>query len=1045
MHKLFTAIFIVFAISAFAQQEIKPEWLEKMAFRNVGPAGMSGRITGIDVDPTNDNRIFAAAASGGLWLSENGGHSWTCIFNNEATAGIGCVKIDPSNPSIIWVGTGEGNPRNSLTSGKGIYKSIDGGKHWQLMGLEATKNINRIAIDPRNSDVVYAAAIGVPWGDTPDRGVYKSTDGGQTWAKILFVDNQTGAADLVMDPKNPNKIIVAMWQHRRWPWFFKSGGPSSGLYITYNGGKSWEKRTEKDGLPKGDLGRIGLAIAPSNPEIIYALVESTEKNALYKSTDGGFAWQKISEDENIGNRPFYYSEIYVAPNNPNKIYSLWTVLTASEDGGKSWKTIAPYNSVHPDHHAFWVGKNPDYLIEGNDGGLNISRDGGQTWRFVENLPLAQFYHIAVDNELPYNIYGGMQDNGSWRGPAYVWHAGGIRNSDWRELYFGDGFDVVPDPENPRYVYAQSQEGYVGRVDTETGYSKLIRPVHPDGAKLRYNWNAAIAQDPFSAGTIYFGSQFLHKSTDRGDSWQIISPDLTTNDTAHQHQLKSGGLTFDVTGAENYTTIISIAPSKLQKDVIWVGTDDGNVQVTKDGGQSWTNIAASLKGMPKGAWIAQIQPSTHNAGEAFIIANDYRRNDWKTYVFHTTDFGKTVRQLANSAPVTGYAMSIVQDPVAENLLFLGTETGLFYSLNKGATWAKWNKDFPTVQVSDLAIQARDADLVVGTFGRAAWVLDDLRPLRELTIRKKEILKNPITAFDAPDAYMAEYRQADGMRFAADAVYAGQNRPSTARLSFWVNKNETDSAYKSVEKIKVLVLNAAGDTVRNWQVDFVSGLNRITWDLAEKGPRFPSMSEPNKDQKDNDPGYINVLPGQYRVIFSYGPSADTCTVNVLADPRLNISTEDLASNQAFSRELLKDVAAVSAVADMLREAKKSIELIEKQLASKEGDDWKKAKEMVKNTKDSLELVRLSIFGKEAVKGYYEQPEIWFSVYGLTSYYVSTNRGAVGQNTKILASQLNEKTAEVVAKANQFISRDYAAFKTYFEENPLEFIAPLEPVKN
>ena len=1024
------------------QESIKPELLEKMTFRNIGPAGMSGRIASIDVDPTNDQRIYAGAASGGLWRSENGGVSWKCIFNNEKAASVGAVKVDPSNASIIWVGTGEGNPRNSQTSGKGIFKSVDGGSSWQFMGLAETKNIHRVVVDPRNSDIVYVAAQGVAWGQNPERGIFKTTDGGLTWTKVLFVDNKTGAADLVMDPRNPNKLIATMWEYQRWPWYFNSGGPGSGIYISHDSGKTWQKRTDKDGLPEGDLGRIGVAIAPSNTDIVYALVENKAKNALYKSNDGGQKWNRVSDDENIGNRPFYYSDIYVSPDNPNRIYSLWTILTMSEDGGKTWNTIAPYNDVHPDHHSFWVGKNPNYLIEGNDGGMNISRDGGKTWRFVENLPLAQFYHIRVDNQMPYNVYGGMQDNGSWRGPAYQYKSGGIRNSDWNELFFGDGFDVLPDPENPRFVYAQSQEGNVARVDVESGYAKMIKPAHPDDVVLRYNWNAGMAQDPFDAGTIYFGSQFVHKSTNRGDSWEVISPDLTTNDTAHQKALISGGLTYDVTGAENYTSIITIVPSTLEKDVLWVGTDDGNIQLTRDGGKNWTKLAP--KGVPAGAWVPHIHVSNHAKGEAFIVVNDYRRNNWKPYLLHTTDYGKTFKSLVDETKVEGYVMSVVQDPVEAKLLFLGTETSLYYSLDKGTTWTKWGKDFPTVQVADLAIQAREADLVVGTFGRAAWVLDDIRPLRKLAAEKDKVLTSPISCFETPDAYNVVWKEADGSRFAADAMFKGDNRTSDARLSFWITKQTEDTSYAKVDKVKVTIYDGSNAQIRTWKTKFNEGLNRITWDLSEKGVRWPSMSEPPKDWEDNDPSGVTVLPGTYKVVIAYGKTKDSTTVMVHADPRLDISRADLAANQAYKRALQKQMAAMSKVADQLREAKKGIDLMNQQLADKKGDEWKTAKEMAKAAKDSLEVLRLAIFGKEDVKGYFEQTETWMYALGQTAWPAMSNLGAIGENNRILAQKLEQKTAETVAKANKFFSEDWPTFTKYFEENPISLFGQVEPVK-
>ena len=486
--KLF--LFLLFTSFIFSQ-DFSVELLKDISPRNIGPAGMSGRVTSIDVVLNNTDIIYAGTASGGLWKSESGGIKWTPIFDNELTASIGAVKVLQSNPSVIWVGTGEGNPRNSLNGGFGIYKSINGGKTWIEKGLKETRHIHRIIIDPTNSDVIYVGAIGSPWGEHKERGVYKSIDGGDNWKKILFTNNKSGAADLVMDPENPNKLIAAMWEHKREPWYFNSGGKGSGLHITYDGGENWKKISTKEGLPKGDLGRIGIAIAPSSPNIIYALIES-KKNALYKSEDGGENWKKINDKSDIGGRPFYYSEIYVDPQNENRVYSIFTYVNVSEDGGKNFKQLMPAyrvsNGVHPDHHAWWIHpENGKFMIDGNDGGLNITKDGGKSWRFVENLPVAQFYHINVDNEYPYNVYGGMQDNGSWRGPAYVWKDQGIRNSYWQEISFGDGFDVVPDKDDSRYGWTMSQQGYVSRYDWKTGNNYSVQPTHPDGVTdLRFN-------------------------------------------------------------------------------------------------------------------------------------------------------------------------------------------------------------------------------------------------------------------------------------------------------------------------------------------------------------------------------------------------------------------------------------------------------------------------------------------------------------------------------------------------------------------------------
>ena len=624
---LLSAIFSLFALTINAQQ-LDMKLLEDMKPRNIGPAGMSGRITAIDVVTSNPQVIYAGSASGGLWKSESGGINWHPVMDSVFIQSIGAVAIDQSNPDVVWVGTGEGNPRNSVTGGYGLYRSLDAGKTWQSMGLERTRNIHRIIIDKTNSDVVYVGAIGSPWGEHPERGVFKTTDGGKTWNKILYVDEKTGLADLVVDANNPNKLIAAMWEHRRKPWTFNSGGPGSGIYITVDGGDNWKKLTDKDGIPKGDLGRVGLAISPSNPKRVYALIEA-KKNGFYRSEDGGYTWKKINDDlKTIGNRPFYYSDLAVDPINENRVYSIYTFINVSEDGGKSFKQwAASYgvtNGIHPDHHAFWIHPtDANFIIEGNDGGLNITRDRGANWRFVENIPVAQFYHINVDNEIPYNVYGGLQDNGSWVGPGYAFKSGGIRNSYWQELMFGDGFDVVPDPDDHTKGYGMSQQGFVGHYDLKTGHVEMIRPTHPDpDMRVRFNWNSAIAMDPFDNSTLYFGSQFVHKSTNKGNTWDIISPDLTTNDPEKQKQHESGGLTMDATGAENYTTILAIEPSPIEKGLLWVGTDDGQVHITRDGGKSWSDLTANITGMPKGAWIPQIRASKFSAGEAYMVVNNY---------------------------------------------------------------------------------------------------------------------------------------------------------------------------------------------------------------------------------------------------------------------------------------------------------------------------------------------------------------------------------------------------------------------------------------
>lgn len=1028
--------------------------------RNIGPAGMSGRVTSIDALISNPDIIYAGTASGGLWKSESGGINWTPIFDEQKVASIGAVAIYQASPDIVWVGTGEGNPRNSQSSGYGVYRSLDGGKNWTCMGLEETRNIHRVLIHPSNPDIVYVGAQGTAWGDSEHRGVYKTTDGGKTWEKILYLNASTGIADLVMDPSNPNKLIAAMWEFRRWPWFFKSGGKQSGIFMTVDGGENWEKRGEKAGLPAGELGRIGLAIAANRPNIIYALVEA-KKNALYKSTDGGFTWQMINNKPEIGNRPFYYADIFVDPMNENRIYSLHSLISRSEDGGKSFEVIVPFSQVHPDHHAFWIHpSNPSLLMNGNDGGMAISRDMGKNWRFVENLPLAQYYHINIDNETPYNVYGGMQDNGSWRGPAYVWRNGGIRNAYFEELFFGDGFDVVPDPEDASYGYAMYQGGSLGRYNADNGYIQYLQPVHPDGLKLRFNWNAGIAQDPFDAATIYYGSQFVHKSTDRGSNWTIISPDLTTNDSSKQKQAESGGLTFDVTAAENHTSIISIAPSPMDKDVIWVGTDDGNLQLTRDGGKTWTNLISRLAGAPSQAWIPSIHPSSFRAGEAYVVINNYRQNDWKPYLYRTRDFGETWESLLSTDEVWGHTLSIVQDPVEAGLLFLGTEYGLYVSVDEGETWQQWTEGYPTVSTIDLKIHPREHDLIVGTFGRAAWVFDDIRPLRAIAKEGLSILDKELTLYDIPDAVQVEFREASGTRFVADAEFKGANRQPGAMISFSIRmeeekadssaketpqaatKKKKKKAKKAVEpvaeakeetkdeevamlapkdSVKLEVLNTDREVIRTLLFKAEAGLNRVYWNLDQKGVRMPQSTGTS------EPSGGPVEPGTYLVRVSYGNSQDSGMVKVSMDPRLKLSEEELTETFDTQAERQGYLEQMTDMVKQLSKAEKTLKQVKELMPEdKEDEAVKEVMDMATAMADSIKALKSQIMPTGPTKGITDTSDLLMSKYFRSSSYAGSGLGGPNGTSKIVLAQLKEAVEEMADKVDAFMEKDWEAFK-------------------
>jgi photosystem II stability/assembly factor-like uncharacterized protein len=1026
MRHLSVLILLVLGVLQIDAQPLDTAMISNLNARSIGPAGMSGRVTGIDVVRDHPNTIYVATASGGVWKSTSGGTHWDPIFDKEATQNIGCIQIAPSNSQIIWVGTGEGNPRNSQSNGYGVYKSLNGGKDWQFMGLPKTRNIHRIIIHPTNPDVVYVGAQGPAWGTTDQRGVFKTTDGGKTWKKILYVNDSTGVADMVIDPRNPNKLIVALWQMHREPYVFKSGGSGSGLYLTVDGGESWSQITEEDGLPKGEIGRIGLSIAPSSPNIVYALIES-EENGLYKSTDGGYKWSLVSK-KNIGNRPFYYADIFVDPKNENRIYNLWSMVSRSEDGGKTFEIILPYSGVHPDHHAWYIHPdNPDYLIDGNDGGLNISRDRGRTWRFVENLPLAQFYHINYDLQVPYNVYGGMQDNGSWRGPSRVTRWGGIRNSYWDELFFGDGFDVVPDLTDENKAFAMYQGGNVALVDFKTGVIKGIKPTHPDGEKLRFNWNAAIAQSPRNPETIYFGSQYVHRSNDKGMTWEIISPDLTTNDST-KINLESGGLTIDVTGAENYCSITTIEPSKTEQDVIWAGTDDGNVYVTRDNGQTWQLVNSKMKGLPTNAWIHQIV-SGQNSGEAFVVTNNYRQDDYTPYIYYTTDYGKTWSNVASNLPENHYCLSFVQDFEEDNLWFAGTENGLFISIDKGENWTRFNNEYPNVSTYDMKLHPVESDLIIGTFGRAAYIIDNIDPLRKAAKTMNDVFADSLSVFDIPTAYLTEMRTPKGIRFDADGMFNGENKGFTARIPYHVLGVNED---KPSDTLFIHVVNSNGDTVRTvYDIPGKNGLNYGSWWLDFKGFQTPSREW---EELKYEPGISYVQPGVYTLHLEFGNHTTQGNVDVQPLPGMPYD----ASSYDALMEYIQEVRELSEMAvNQIKRLTKSSEIladIQKQVAINRDTTFSSQIDSLKSFADSTNKVLTKILDEideiDEREGYTPEQDDFINAY-YAAYSACYDFTAPNQTDRNRLSYARKKWETIQPMIDQFYENEWEKLKRLWSE--------------
>jgi photosystem II stability/assembly factor-like uncharacterized protein len=1018
--------------------------------RNIGPASMSGRVTTIDAEVANPNNIWIGAASGGVWKTNNAGVSWTPVFDEQPILNIGALAIQQSNPSVVWVGTGEGNPRNSISIGEGIYKTMDAGRTWKRMGLEQTRNIHRVIVDPSNPNTVYAGAIGNPYGQGKNRGVYKTTDGGDTWNQILYTNDTSGPGDMIMDPSNPNKLFVAMWHHYRNPYHLESGGKGSGLYMTIDGGKNFIKLGKEHGLPDGDLGRVGITISRSNPNVVYALIES-KKSGLYKSEDGGYSWKLVNGQKSIvDNRPFYFQDIIGDPLNENTLWYISQTVQKSIDGGKNFETIIPYSGIHPDHHAFWIHPTDNkFIIDGNDGGIGITRDGGKTWMFDEKIPVGQFYHVNVDNEIPYHVMGGMQDNGSWRGPAYTTTQGGIRNFDWDNLWGGDGFDVMPDPEDANWVYAMSQGGSVGRYNTVTGQSSFIKPPAPDAKTLlRFNWNASIAQDPFDKQTIYFGSQFLHKSTNKGAAWEIISGDLTTNDSAKIDQRDNGGLSIDITGAENHCTIICIAPSAVQKGLIYIGTDDGKVQMTTNGGATWTDLTANIAGLPKGAWIPQIRTSVYNANEVFVVVNNYRQGDFAPYIFRSTDAGKTWINMVDAKKVTGYALTVLQDPTEPNLIFVGTEQGFYVSLDNGANYQQWKNGYPSVSTYDFAIQDREADLAIATFGRSLWVLDDIRPLRKLAKAQaaSHFMSVPSTSINLSIKNSPYEWSTWGM-------WDAPNKPTGLPITIY--------SMDSVKKAKVQIKDAQDSVIRNLSFKLDSGFNRNYWGFEQKGKRAAGapkaggggfgrrMSEEAPDAsaaEDREFTGRDVLAGQYKIVVTVGNWKDSAMVQVADDARVPNKREVVLAQDKLLDQLQVVADKYNAAQDQLDDA----DLLLTQLKS----EWKDKKdkgvdslnkvhkiitEKVKNLKEMM------VGKKQDKQGYGTVPTITpISIIRSASMLISGKNTMPGAQEQRVIAEASVAAADVATKVNEFFAKDWADFRKLVEATPIKKFKEIETIK-
>jgi photosystem II stability/assembly factor-like uncharacterized protein len=878
----FLTVTLNFSISVSAQFS-----LHHIQWRGIGPANPGGRIVDIEAVEKDFRRVFIATASGGVWKSENAGTTWEPIFDRYATASIGDIALFQENPKIIWVGTGEANNRNSVSWGNGIYKSTDGGKNFELMGLENTQQIARVITHPVNPLIAYVAAIGPLWSDTAgDRGLFQTTDGGKNWVKLksgLPVHPGSGCTDIIMDPKNPDILYAAFYERLRKPYFFHSGGHHGGIFKSTDGGKNWVKLTR--GLPVGPTGRIGLATYRKDSRIIMALVEaeiskdlSKPGSGIYRSEDGGKSWSYINT---YNNRPFYYSQIAINPQDDQKIYVLTTRFMVSSDGGKTLENGSEDQEVHGDFHAIWLDPNQkDRFFLGADKGVSLTHDHGKAFQLFDNLPIAQYYRIGVDMQEPYTIYGGLQDNGFFATASFSRDVRGILNDASWKVHWGDGMYGAANPLNWREVYTGSENGSYNRYDPLThaitdiqpnpatilNFSKINpKPTLPGTPVFRYNWSAPLVLSPLNPKTLFLGANHLFQSKNGGQSWEIISPDVTTNDPKKIAAGKSGGITPDNTGAEDHCTIFTIAPSPIDAHIIWLGTDDGNVQLTRDEGKNWENVRGNIPNVPECTWVTQVEASHFDPALAYVAFDGHRDNVFQPFVFKTTDYGRTWMNISSNLPGNEVVRVIREDPKNKHLLFLGTETGVWYSLNAGAEWHPLNQGIPTVSVYDLVIHPRENDLIAATHGRSLFILDDISPLQQLT---PEILSGKAWLFQQKPATIWANKSRGAQR--GHFWYAGSNPANIKPISSLPRAVFENGALinfylgETSEPVALQITDESGSLNTTLPVENKTGIHRIRWNL-----KF--------DKKE-------ALPGLYRVTLKVGNELFQTALEVRADPLL-----------------------------------------------------------------------------------------------------------------------------------------------------------------
>jgi photosystem II stability/assembly factor-like uncharacterized protein len=1021
---VFTPAFCLVSTSA-AQAPTAPEALKNLEWRNIGPANMMGRVADVEGVPGNPDVVYVGSASGGVFKTTDAGVTWKPLFDDLPYLSIGDIALEPGNPEVVYVGTGEGNPRNSVSFGNGVYKSTDGGKTWQHLGLADSRHITRIVVNPREPSKVYVAALGHIFGPNPERGVFMSGDAGKTWDKVLYVDDRHGAADLDVDPENPNILYAALWRFDRKPWTHTSGSEQGGVFKSVDGGRTW-KKLEK-GLPRL-LGRIGVKVARSNPSVVYVICESKE-GTVYRSDDHGESFTQVNKEPNVVNRGFYYTDIRVDPKNENRVYSVSSSLQVSIDGGKTFETFS--RTTHVDYHALWIDpENPRRMWQGQDGGVAVSYNQGETWEYVNHFPLAQFYQIYADNREPfYYLGGGLQDNGTWSGPSRTREPFGILNDDWRMVSFGDGFHIVADPEDPEVFLSEFQGGGLYRTDMKSRdqIAASPQPRRGDGGPVsalayRFNWNAPIVASPHPGRVVYFGGNVVFRTDDFGFEWRAVSPDLTTNDP-EKLQTAGGPVFTENTTAEYHATVISLGESPLRAGVLWAGTDDGNLQVSRNAGESWENVVRNVPGLAPFSPVSHVEPSRTGEGTAYAAFDRHMFDDFRPYLFKTTDFGKTWRSVSGNLPEKAYVHVVREDPRNARLLYAGTELGLFVSHDEGARWTALRlKNLPAVSVHDLLVHPRDNDLILGTHGRGLWIFDDATPIQQLS---SWVLEGAVHLFPVRPALRFTMRPT---RYGiGDKPFRGPNPPYGALITYHLKEKSADDAV-----LKLEILDSSGKVLRTLdKIPKEAGIHRVAWDLATEEPR------PRKDGPADQPFFSfgprgpQVPPGTYRARLTAGAAVVETAVAVRLDPTVSVSAEDLATQFGHSSRL-RDLR--SSVNDALRGLDSLKAQIEERRKTLEGQKKEIPEELSSAMKSTVEELDKVVDGLARPSGrpfWSEGPRLSER---LSDLFNQLN-GVLAQPTSAQLAYLSELETEYHEKmgaVNQFFSGPAASLDRLLEKH-------------